>query len=208
MASRKLLLPGVLKILDDLLERCAVHVLAQDCEQASAGDPTRDPAQLLEYAHGSASKVGSRSAPNGTPPIHFFCALCQWVDVVARWGHVPMLIHSGAAAIALDIHLEDRGVMNKAIDKGEGHCLTPYDGFGAPGSAHDRIGAKSIGGQQDDVCPPDVFLRTVAVRHHCPKTSTVGGGHIDHDPLAHGPDSHVHCELGIPKGTRTSGWMH
>jgi transposase len=33
----------------------------------------------------------------------------------------------GAAAIALDVHLEDRGVMNKAIDDGEGHRLVWKD---------------------------------------------------------------------------------
>ncbi len=70
----------------------------------------------------------------------------------------------------------------------------PHDGFGAPGATHDRIGAKAIGGQQDDVRPLDMFLRAVAVRYYCPNESTLGAGHIDDDPLAHPPDSHAQGE--------------
>src|SRR5713101_2674746 len=36
-------------------------------------------------------------------------------------------VERGAAAIALDVHLEDCGVMDKAIDDGEGHCLVWKD---------------------------------------------------------------------------------
>ena len=32
-----------------------------------------------------------------------------------------------AAAIALDVHLEDCGMMNEAIDDGERHCLVGED---------------------------------------------------------------------------------
>ena len=84
----------------------------------------------------------------------------------------------------------------------------PYDGFGAPSAAHDPVRAQPLRRQQDDFCSPDMFLRAVAVRHHCPKTGTVGAGHIDDDPLAHPPDSHAQGKPGILKGTRTSGWMH
>src|SRR5262249_9099893 len=84
----------------------------------------------------------------------------------------------------------------------------PHDGFGAPNAAHDPVGAQPLCRQQDDLCSPDVFLRAIAVCHHCPKTSTLGAGRIDDDPLAHCPDSHAQSERGILKGTRTSGWMH
>ena len=36
-------------------------------------------------------------------------------------------IEGGAAAIALDVHLEDRGVMDEAIDDGKGHRLVGED---------------------------------------------------------------------------------
>src|SRR5262249_4971604 len=61
------------------------------------------------------------------------------------------------------------------------------------------VGAPALRCQQDDLCPPDVFLRAVSVRHHCPKASTLGAGHIDDDPLAHPPDSHAKAEPGILK---------
>src|ERR1051326_1254205 len=70
----------------------------------------------------------------------------------------------------------------------------PHDGFGAPSAAHDSVGAEPLRRQQDDLCPPDVLLRAVAVCHHCPETSTVGAGHIYDDPLAHRPDSHAQRE--------------
>src|SRR4029077_19656447 len=38
-----------------------------------------------------------------------------------------LAFEGGSAAIALDVHLEDRGVMNEAIDDGEGHCLVWED---------------------------------------------------------------------------------
>jgi hypothetical protein len=37
-------------------------------------------------------------------------------------------VERGAAAIALDVHLEDRGVMDETIDDGEGHRLVAEHG--------------------------------------------------------------------------------
>src|SRR5215211_5240471 len=42
-------------------------------------------------------------------------------------GWSTLSFERGAAAIALNVHLEDRGVMNKAIDDGEGHRLVWED---------------------------------------------------------------------------------
>src|SRR3977135_1849782 len=59
---------------------------------------------------------------------------------------------------------------------------------GAASAAHDRVGAQPFACQQDDLGPPDVLPRAVTVRYHRFKTGTVGGRHIDEDPLAHAPD--------------------
>src|SRR4051812_26537515 len=49
--------------------------------------------------------------------------------VGCRWGRpsaeATFAFEGGAATIALDVHLEDCGVMNKAIDDDERHCLVP-----------------------------------------------------------------------------------
>src|ERR671919_634291 len=44
--------------------------------------------------------------------------------------------------------------------------------------------------------PPDVLLRAVAVRHDRLEPSTIGGGHVDLDPLAHAPPYHRPLRLG------------
>jgi hypothetical protein len=62
--------------------------------------------------------------------------------------------------------------------------------------------------KQNDAGPPDMLLQAVSVRHHRLKPSTVGGCHIDDDPLAHAPDSHDACEPGILSGTHSSDCMH
>jgi hypothetical protein len=49
-----------------------------------------------------------------------------------RWSGWPAFaFERGTATIAFDIHLEDRGVMDEAIDDGERHCLIP-DAFMTP----------------------------------------------------------------------------
>src|SRR3954453_9778191 len=45
-----------------------------------------------------------------------------------RWSGWPAFaFERGTATIAFDIHLEDRGVMDEAIDDGERHCLIGED---------------------------------------------------------------------------------
>ena len=45
-----------------------------------------------------------------------------------RWSGWPAFaFERGTATIAFDIHLEDRGVMDEAIDDGKRHCLVGED---------------------------------------------------------------------------------
>jgi hypothetical protein len=39
----------------------------------------------------------------------------------------PLAFERGAAAVALDVHLEDGGVMNQAVDDRDRHCLVWED---------------------------------------------------------------------------------
>src|SRR5205085_9278713 len=75
-------------------------------------------------------------------------------------------------------------------------CPAPHAGFALAGAAHDL--AEAGYGPQDDPCPPDMFLSTVAVRNDRLQTSTTGGAHVDNDILVHRSDSHPARAWEIP----------
>jgi hypothetical protein len=59
----------------------------------------------------------------------------------------------------------------------------PHARLAFAGAAHDLDRARPGSGQQDDPCPPHMFLRAVPVRDDRFQTSTIGGAHIDDDIL-------------------------
>jgi hypothetical protein len=74
--------------------------------------------------------------------------------------------------------------------------------------AHDLRGAAAVCRQQYDLCPPDVFLRCVSVRHDRVQVATVCGTHVNFDAGAHPADSHSSDIAGIPNRTQTSDFIH
>src|SRR3954467_6164408 len=83
-----------------------------------------------------------------------------------------------------------------------------HAGFALAGAAHDLDRAEAGCRQQDDACPPDVFLSTVPVRDDRLQMNTTGGAHVDNDILAHRPDSHPARACGIPVRILSSGFIH
>ena len=57
--------------------------------------------------------------------------------------------------------------------------------LGAADLAHDRQRAHAVGAQQHDPRPLDMLLPAVAIRHDRLEPSTITGGDLDLDPLAH-----------------------
>ena len=51
----------------------------------------------------------------------------------------------------------------------------PHAGLGLARPAHDLDRAQPVGREQHDLCPPDVFLRTVPIGHERRQTRTIGG---------------------------------
>jgi hypothetical protein len=60
----------------------------------------------------------------------------------------------------------------------------PDDGLGLSGSPHDLGGAVAVGGQQDDLGPPDMLLRTVPIGDNRLQLGSVGGAQFDLDSFA------------------------
>jgi len=67
--------------------------------------------------------------------------------------------------------------------------------------AHDFDGPQAVGSQKHDPRSPDVLLRAVAVRDHRLQAEAVRGAHLDDNPFAHPPDSHIRPVGGIRSGT-------
>ena len=75
----------------------------------------------------------------------------------------------------------------------------------APGEFH---GAAAVNGQQDDLRPPDMFLRAVAVHHDHRQGLAVGVGDSNGALFAHPPDSHAQVPRGILNRMQTSDYIH
>jgi hypothetical protein len=58
-------------------------------------------------------------------------------------------------------------------------------------------GAAAIGSQQNDLRPPNVFLRAIAVRHDGDQRPAVGFSEVNFGGFAHPPDSHGQVDDGI-----------
>jgi hypothetical protein len=86
--------------------------------------------------------------------------------------------------------------------------LAPDAGFRGAGLAHDLVGADAIGGQKDDLGPPHMLLRAVAVPGHGFQAVANGGCNNQRDSYTHPTDSHAHARHGIPAGIQMSDFIH
>jgi acyl-CoA synthetase (AMP-forming)/AMP-acid ligase II len=84
----------------------------------------------------------------------------------------------------------------------------PDHRLGLAGGLHDLSRAATIGRQKDDLCPPNVLLRAIAVGDHGLKLATVGSAQLDVRSLVHPPDSHTRVLQGIPRRIEVSDLVH
>jgi len=91
---------------------------------------------------------------------------------------------------------------------GEALLPAPDAGLGLAGLVHDLIGAEPVCAQQDDLSPPHLLLRHIAIPHERLQTETVGRSNDDGNTRSHAPDSHAIGSSGIPQGIQMSDLIH
>ena len=90
----------------------------------------------------------------------------------------------------------------------EAFLPAPDASLGLAGPLHDLIGAESVRAQQDDLSPPDLLLRHIAIPHERRQTETIGWSNDDGNTRSHAPDSHAIGSSGIPQGIQMSDLIH
>ena len=90
----------------------------------------------------------------------------------------------------------------------EAFLPAPHTGLRLAGLAHDLIGADAVCAQQDDLGPPDMLVRRVAIPHERGQTAAISGLESDGNSGSHAPDSHVSSPSGIPSGIQMSDLIH
>src|SRR5665647_235258 len=90
----------------------------------------------------------------------------------------------------------------------EAFLPAPHTGLRFAGPAHDLIGANTVAAQQDDLSPPDMFVRSVAISREHPQTAAIGGLESNGNSGSHAPDSHALRPRGIPSGIQMSHAIH
>ena len=103
-----------------------------------------------------------------------------------------------------------RLVAKQPIDAclGETFLPAPYTGLRLARPVHDLGGAEAIGAQQDNLGPPHMLLRSVAIANNTNEPVTVGRRNGERYPCAHASDSHAHTKIGIPNRTLPLGNIH
>jgi len=84
----------------------------------------------------------------------------------------------------------------------------PDASLGFAGSPHDLVRADPIGSEQDDLSPPDMLLRGVAISDENLQPAPIGRRNGYEFSRAHYAESHAPQKAGIPKGTQPSDLIH
>ena len=90
----------------------------------------------------------------------------------------------------------------------EAFLPAPDTGLRFAGPAHDLIGANTVRAQQDDLSPPDMLVRGVAIPRERLQTAAIRGLESDGNSGSHAPNSHASSPLGIPSGIQMSDAIH
>jgi hypothetical protein len=90
----------------------------------------------------------------------------------------------------------------------EAFLPAPHTGLRLAGPAHDLIGANNVGAQQDDLSPPDMLVRGVAIPRERLQATAIGRLESDGNSGSHAPDSHAFRPAGIPSGIQMSDAIH
>ena len=86
----------------------------------------------------------------------------------------------------------------------EAFLPAPHASLRLAGLAHDLIGADAVRAQQDDLGPPDMLVRCVAIPRERGQTAAISRLESDGNSGSHAPDSHVSSPPGIPYGIQMS----
>ena len=80
----------------------------------------------------------------------------------------------------------------------EAFLPAPHTGLRLAGPAHDLIGADAVRAQQDDLSPPDMLVRGVAIPRERLQAAAIRRLESDGNSSSHAPDSHALRSAGNP----------
>src|SRR6476659_1396227 len=132
-----------------------------------------------------------------TPAAFAIAEPLQWL--AAGGGPANVRATTRLATSGLGGGMRDRRVLSRSGSfVAETFLPAPDHRLGLAGGLHDLSRAATIGGQKDDLCPPNVLLRAVAIGDHGLKLVTVGSTQVNVRSLVHPTDgsvknlSHIH----------------
>jgi hypothetical protein len=90
----------------------------------------------------------------------------------------------------------------------EAFLQAPRTGLRLSGPAHDLVGAEADSAQQDDLCPPDVPMRRIAIPRECGQTAAINRLECDGNSGSRPPDSHASSQARNPSKFQISDLIH
>ena len=193
---------------------CAARIDIEPDDVAQFVDEARVVGQL-ELAH--PVRLQTMGAPDAldeltlSPAAFDIRTPVQWVVSPGGSASVSATTRSAASTPSGLMRGRTRLVAEQPIEALLDKALppAPNTGLGLASSPHNLIRADTIGGQQHDLRPPDVFLRRIAVLNQgFEPTTNIGRRNGERFSSAHRADSHDAPAVGIPLGIQMSGSIH
>src|SRR5436190_4261 len=176
--DRHLRLNGVQEA-DELLVTMALHTLANDLafEDIESSEQRRCAMALVVVGHRAGSAFLHRQAGLGEHHNTLGDIRPEWWD--AR----------GSCLIT------QKTVVTRLH---EAFLPAPHTGLRLAGPAHNLIGADTVCAQQDDLGPPDMLMRCVAIPYDRAQTAAINRLEKNGNSGSHAPDLHATSQTGIP----------
>ena len=90
----------------------------------------------------------------------------------------------------------------------EAFLPAPHTGLRLAGPAHNLIGADTVCAQQDDLGPPDMLMRCVAIPYDRAQTAAINRLESNGNSGSHAPDLHATSPTGIPSRIQMLDLIH
>jgi len=84
----------------------------------------------------------------------------------------------------------------------------PHTGLRLAGPAHNLIGADTVCAQQNDLGPPDMLMRRVAIPRDRGQTAAINRLESNGNSGSHAPDLHATSPTGIPSRIQMLDLIH
>ena len=84
----------------------------------------------------------------------------------------------------------------------------PHHRLRLAGPAHNLVGADTVCAQQDDLGPPDMLMRCVAIPYDRAQTAAINRLESNGNSGSHAPDLHATSQTGIPSRIQMSDLIH